>query len=223
MVRVMLKHLHFSVSMIGPQQCRICGASFPTGATFCPSCGAARYPSAVQTSLNPGFLIGGILLPPLWTHEVWKQSWPGELKLALAALFAIGPAFVDLGLFGIGLTATFGVIVLNVIVTILVVSSVSSGQPSTVKVDEVRRSIEQKFHACHDLIVRLEREHDIDSLPRSFRGDYVRLLEVRAEAAELFEQATSPAQLATADSRVTEAVQGLQQTEIALETKPQAD
>ena len=122
------------------------------------------------------------------------------------------------------LTSAVWISILTVIVLFFVLRSKGAqprgAAPATDDQTALRRAVQAKLGTCHDLIAEIEQHTVFELVPMdsSARRQYLAALEARSEAMDLFEHAATAADLAAADARATEALNGLREAEDALWT-----
>lgn len=216
--------------------CRACGVEMPYEASFCPACGSGQEGKEQKRGIDTTWIIAaliflpplgfiliwtssrwsdsakyavtGLVLPQLWAHFLWRQTWSLWTRLTSVILFFLLVLAVIFGLEGptVGEIAT----VLSVPLLAWVLSS-KSAEERKLPVAGLGEAISTKLDLCHDLIAELESDQVTHALPvRSGEWDaYMRALQLREEGARLYEVATTRRDLMAADERVTRALEGL--------------
>ena len=214
-----------------------CGHEILAGSAYCSRCGVAqgsvpRHHSGMSSALvalmlvlffplglilmwtstdwnrDVKWAISGLFFPPLWLRFVWKVPW---LPYAVGALLAA--VTIQGAIFG-GISAS-GAIAILVVITVILLFTLGIQHPrKQVRVQlsaEQCRVVEERLHACDDLIADIEADLSLELLPTGSpeRKRYGRALEMRAEGRELFQQAKTPRELAVAEGRVTGALREL--------------
>lgn len=169
------------------------------------------------------WIVAGFFFPPLWARFLWQRRWPATVKLGLLAALVAAYGVSVLAFTGLSVAVWASILT---IVTLFFVIRAKGAQPraegdTAPSQTSLRSAVQSKLDRCHDLIAQIEEHTVFDFFPMSSpeRKQYLLALEVRSEAMELYEQASTGPDLAAADERATQALNELKAAQDALWTK----
>lgn len=215
--------------------CPVCGAdqsglrSSPKGIAtpwiilalvLMPPLGVALMFTSSRWSDDTKWFVAGLFFTPLWSRFLWQRQWSPAIKYGLLAAF-MAAYFVAVLAFT-SLQPAVWVSILTIIVLFFVLRSQGAQPRGTASAADdqtaLRRAVQAKLDTCHDLIAEIEQHTVFELVPMDSAAHrhYLAALEARAEAMDLFDHAATGADLAAADVRTAEALQGLREAQDAL-------
>jgi hypothetical protein len=166
------------------------------------------------------WIVAGFFFAPLWTRFLWRLHWSRPVKIAVLGVLAV--AYLATVWAWTGFTAAIWITLLTLVAVVLIVRS-RGAQPRTDEGETgsqgtLRAAVEAKLDSCHSLIAQIEQHTVFDFFPPASpaRQQYLRALELRTDAMDLYEKARNPHELQTADARATEALNELKTAQDAL-------
>jgi hypothetical protein len=177
--------------------------------------------TASRWSDDTKWFISGLFFTPLWMRFLWRQQWAVNVKLALLALFVLASLYAWFVI--AGLTAAVWMTIVTVVALWFIVRA-PGAQPrrkegaSSEAPAAMRRVVQARLESCHDLIAQIEGNTVLDFFPLSSpaRQMYLRALEARSEAMNVYEQARTAPELEVANMLAGEALSELKAAQDAL-------